>query len=265
VLSPDGRTLAVALRDPATQTRDIWLIDVVRGTLQRFTFDPADDMNPAWSTDGSRVAFSSARRGRRDIWEKAASGVGEERLLLGSDIEKNVEYWSPDGRFLLFNILGGDGTRQVWALPREGEQKPFVALSGPVDVQSSPLSPDGKYIAYVSPESRRYEVFIQRYPPAGDRWQISTEGGMYPQWRADGKELFYVAGSKLMAADIGVNGTRLEAGIPRVLFEAPIANWGRNVLVPSRDGQSFLAILRAEQPGDLSVTVELNWMSRLKR
>jgi len=176
-----------------------------------------------------------------------------------------MEYWSPDGKLLLFNVLASGGSRQVWALPFEGDRKPFAVLSGPGDVASSPLSPDGKLIAYSSTESRRYEIFIQDFPHARNRLQISTEGGSSPQWRADGKELFYWTGSKLMAADIKVSDARLEAGVPHVLFEAPFANWGRNVFVPSRDGQRFLAILQVEQPADLSITVELNWMSRLKQ
>jgi Tol biopolymer transport system component len=215
------------------------------------------------SPDGSRVAFTSARKGKRDLWEKAASGVGEERLILDSEIEKNLECWSPDGRMLLFNILPGGGARQIWALPLEGERKPFAVLSGPADVQSSPLSPDGNIIAFGSTESRRFEIFIQDFPHARSRLQVSTEGGTLPQWRADGKELFYLAGSRLMAADIKVSGARLEAGVPHALFEAPFALWGRNTFVPSQDGQRFLAIMQAP-PADLAITVELNWMSRLR-
>jgi len=264
-LSPDGRTLAVSRRDPATQMRDIWLIDLARGTQSRFTFDPADDFNPAWSPDGSRVAFTSARSGQRDIYEKAASGVGEERLLLGSGIEKNVEYWSPDGKLLLFNVLSGNGMRQIWALPLGGERKPYIVLSGPADIQSSPLSSDGKFVAYSSTESKRFEIYIQDFPPTGNRWTVSTAGGLVPQWRPDGKELFYIAGSKLMAVDIKVSGSRLEPGIPQVLFEAPFSAAGRNAFVPSRDGQKFLAILQVEETGRPLITVELNWMSRLKQ
>jgi Tol biopolymer transport system component len=221
-------------------------------------------MNPAWFPDGTRIAFSSTRRGRRDIYEKAASGTGEERLMLGSDVEKNVEYWSPVGKLLLFNVLPGSGTRQVWALPLEGEGKSYAVLSGPADISSSPLSPDGKFIAYHSSESRRYDIFIQNFPPAGDRWPISTAGGMGPQWRRDGKELFYVEGSRLMAVDIKVDGSRLEPGTPHLLFEAPFMTVGRNAYVPSLDGQRFLAILQVQQTSGLSITVELNWMSRLK-
>jgi Tol biopolymer transport system component len=264
-LSPNEEILAVARRDPATQTRDIWLIDLKRGTESRLTFDPADDCNPAWSPNGSHIAFTSARKGKRDIYEKAASGIGDEKLLLSSEIEKNVEYWSPDDRLLLFNVRLDSGLKQVWALPREGERKPFAILSGPVSVQSSPLSADGKFIAYQSAESKRLEIFIQNFPLATDRWQISTAGGTSPQWRSDGKELFYLQGSTLMAVDVKVNGSRLERGIPHVLFTAPFTVQGRNLFVPSRDGQKFLAILNVEQTGTPSITVELNWMSRLKR
>jgi dipeptidyl aminopeptidase/acylaminoacyl peptidase len=264
-LSPDGRTLAVSRRDPATQMRDIWLIDLARGTQSRFTFDPADEFNPAWSPDGSRIAFTSARSGQRDIYEKAASGIREDRLVLGSDIEKNMEYWSPDGRLLLFNVLPGNGTRQIWALPLQGESKPYAVITGPADIQSSPLSPDGKFIAYSSTESKRFEIYIQDFPPTGKRWSISTAGGTNPQWRPDGKELFYIAGAKLMAVDVKIGGSRLEPGIPHALFEAPFATAGRNMFVPSRDGQRFLAILQVEHTGSPSITVELNWMSRLKQ
>jgi Tol biopolymer transport system component len=268
-LSPDERTLAVGRYVPATDTRDIWLFDLARGGApSRFTFDPADDMNPAWSPDGARILFSSARRGQRDIYEKAAGGTGEERLLFSSDAEENMEYVSPDGRLGIFNAISPGGKQQVWALPLggggTGESKPFLLLSGPADIQSAPFSPDGRFIAYMSSETGAYEIFVQALA-SGKRWPISTGGGTNPQWRADGKELFYIdAYSKLMAVDIRIAGEGLEAGIPRVLFEAPFWRSGRNVVVPSRDGRRFLAVLQAEQPASRAITVELNWMSRLK-
>ena len=264
-LSPDGRTLVVSRSDLATETRDIWVIDLARETQTRLTVDPADDLNPAWSPDGARIAFTSNRKGQRDIYEKQADGIGEERLLLTSDTEKNVECWLPDGRSLLFNVLSGGGKREVWALSVAGEGRSHAVLSGPADIQSSQLSPDGKFIAYSATESGRSEIFVQNFPPAGNRWPISTAGGRSAQWRRDGKELFYVAGSSLMAVDIKVEGARLVPRAPRVLFDAPFANAGRNVFVPSRDGQRFLAILQLEQPGSRSITVELNWMARLKQ
>jgi len=263
--SPDGRTVAVGRRDPATQMRDIWLIDLERGTQSRFTSDPADDINPTWSPDGSRIAFSSARKGRRDIYVKAANGIGEEQLVFGSPADKNVECWSPDGRLLLFNTTVAQGQQQIWALPLEGERKPYAVLSGTDVMQASSLSPDGKFVAYYSGESGRPEVFLQSFPLGRDRWQVSTTGGSSPQWRADGKELFYRDGDRLMAVDIKTSGARLVPGVPHRLFEAPFITVARNQFVPAGDGQKFLAVLRAGQVSNPSITVELHWKSHLRQ
>jgi Tol biopolymer transport system component len=264
-ISPDGKTVAVGRRDPTTQTRDIWLVDLERGTESRFTFDPADDMNPTWSPDGRRIAFSSARKGQRDIYVKAANGIGEEQVLSGTAGDKNVECWSPDGRLLLFNTTVVQGQQQIWALPLDGERTPSAVLSGPGGMAASSLSSDGKFITYWSNEYGRAEVFLQNFPPGRDRWQVSTTAGTSPQWRPDGKELFYSRGDRLMAVDIKASGARLVAGVPHELFEAPFISAGRNLFVPSSDGKKFLAVLRVEQVSSPSITVELNWMSRLRR
>jgi len=252
-LSPDGRTLVVSRSDLATETRDIWVIDLARETQTRLTVDPADDLNPAWSPDGARIAFTSNRKGQRDIYEKQADGIGEERLLLTSDTEKNVNAGcrtagrscstccrrrEAGGMGIVGRGRGEVPRRAQWA----GGYPELTAV------------PDGKFIAYSATESGRSEIFVQNFPPAGNRWPISTAGGRSPQWRRDGKELFYVAGSSLMAVDIKVEGARLVPRAPRVLFDAPFANAGRNVFVPSRDGQRFLAILQLEQPGSRSIT-----------
>jgi eukaryotic-like serine/threonine-protein kinase len=140
-----------------------------------------------------------------------------------------------------------------------------ILLSGPADVQGAQLSPDGRFVAYQSTESGRREIFVQAYPSAGARWSVSAEGGFSPQWRGDGREIYYISGSRLVAVDIQVEGSRVVPGVPRVLFDAPFAGIGRNFFVPSQDGQRFLAVLRVDQAADRAFTVELNWMSRLKR
>ena len=265
-ISPDGRTVAVGHRDPATQTRDIWLIELARGSQSRLTSDPADEMNPTWSPDGRRIAFSSTRRGQRDIYVKTASGIGEEQLVPASPGDKSVECWSPDGRLLLYNTRGAQGqNQQVWAAAVDGERTPYAVLTGPAAIAGSSLSPDGQFIAYYSTESGRAEIFLETFPRGHDRWQISTAGGFSPRWRPDGRELFYTQGEALMAVDIKVDGGRLVPGVPRELFKAPFVTAGRNVLVPSRDGTRFLATLLVEQAGDPFITVELNWTSRLRQ
>jgi Tol biopolymer transport system component len=265
-ISPDWKTVAVGRTDPATQTRDIWLIDLERGTQSRLTSDPADDINPTWSPDGRRIAFSSARRGQRDIYVKAASGIGEEQPVLAQLGDKNMECWSADGRVLFYNTRGTRGqTQQIWAVPVEGERPPYAVVSGPAAMSSSSLSPDGRFIAYYSTESGRAEIFLETLPRGRERWQISTAGGFSPRWRADGRELFYTQGDALMAVDIKDNAGRLVPGVPHELFKAPFVTAGRNVFFPSRDGARFLAALRVEPVGNPSITVELNWTSRLAR
>jgi len=269
VFRSGGRLLAQAFdwKQPRLGGEAVQLSDSVggSGTQSRFTFDPADDMNPTWSPDGSRIAFSSAREGQRDVYVKAANGIGEEQLLFGSAADKNMECWSLDGRLLLFNTTAAQGQQQIWALPLKGERKPYAVLSGPEGMQASSLSSDGKFVTYWSNESGRSEVFLQSFPPGHDRWQVSTMGGSSPQWRADGKELFYVQRGRLMAADVTVTGARLAAGVPRELFQAPFSTAGRNLFVPSRDGEKFLAVVRVEEVRSPSITVELNWMSRMKK
>jgi hypothetical protein len=176
-----------------------------------------------------------------------------------------MECWSPDGRLLLFNTTVAQGQQKIWALPLDGGRTPYVVLSGPAGMAASSLSSDGAFITSWSNESGRSEVFLQSFPPGRDRWQVSTTSGTSPQWRPDGKELFYSRGDRLMAVDIKVTGARLVAGVPHELFEAPFIAAGRNLFVPSRDGEKFLAVLRAEQVSSPTVIVELNWMSRLRK
>ncbi len=231
--SPDGNRLAVAIRDPATARRDIWILDLARETVSRFTFDPADDFNPAWSPDGTRIAFSSDRRGTRDLYVKNASGTGDDELLLSSSLSKAAEDWSPDGRWIV------------------------------------QFSPDGKWLAYRSDESGRNEVYIRPFPPSGGKWQISAGGGGEPQWRGDGKELFYATlgdPARVMAVDIGVKNGAIEAGISHPLFEVRLPNAPlRNRWTVTRDGKKFLAIVPPEQKAANSFTVIVNWPSLLKK
>jgi eukaryotic-like serine/threonine-protein kinase len=262
-LSPDGRTLAVGRAEPPLK-RDIWMIDLIRGTELQWTFDQADDLNPTWSPDGSRMAFTSERRGRREIFVNASSGVGEPALILDSETEANVEQWSPDGKLLLYNYRNPKATRQVWALPIDPLGKPYLVLSGPADIEQARLSPDGRFVAYRSFESGRAQVYVQTFPTGGGRWQISTTQGTQPQWRGDGKELFYLDGSKLMVAEVSASGQRFEPGIPQLLFEARFTTGGKNGYVVTKDGQTILGLILPEDATNRSITLLVNWLSRMQ-
>jgi hypothetical protein len=259
-LSPDGERLAVDIRDPQTNTRDIWILDLVRGGSTRFTFDPEEDVNAVWSPEGTRIAFSSRRSGKRDIYVKNASGTGQEELLLASGEEKSVEDWSPDGSQLAFGTATGKG----WLLSLSSpDRKARIFLDSPSLQEQYSFSPDGKFLAYSSIESGRWEIWIKSLASVGGRWQISTKGGEEPHWRGDGKELFYISRDKLVAVDISVNGNALSAGVTHPLFTVPRPGRRRNRYIVTRDGRRFLVTIPERGGPPLPPTVVVNWPALL--
>ena len=263
-LSPDGRNLAVCIRDPVAKKRDIWTFDLVRGASMRLTFDPADDLNPVWSPDGREIIFSSDRRGARDLYRKNAGGTGQETLLLESKEDKNAEDWTRDGKHLVFNA--GGGRKGIWVLDLAAAQLKPALLAGGFNQGQTRVSPDGRWFAYSSNESGKFEVYVQNFPPSGGKWQISTGGGAEPQWRDDGKELFYVQDDRtLMAVDIHSTPGRFEAGIPKPLFSAAFTANARNRFVIAPGGQKFLLVTRVEQSSRNPFTLVLNWTEGLRR
>ena len=180
-LSPDERQIAVQ------RTGDIWLIDVARGVLSRFTSDPGIEGDPIWSPDGGRLVFASSRNGPQNLFEKALSG-GTETLLLPSDQPTYPEDWSRDGRFIVY--LSPIGGRGIWILPLSSDRKPFVFLESPFIKDEPHFSPDGRWLAYYSNESGQAEVYVQPFPGPGERVRASTDGGSQPRWRKDGMSCF---------------------------------------------------------------------------
>ena len=267
-LSPDGNRLAVSIRDPATGSRDIWVLDLLRQSASRITFDASDDLNPVWSPDGGRIAYSSDRRGARDIYTKNASGIGGEELVIESKIPKNVEDWSPDGHWMVFNEAVPNYGDDLVVVPLD-TRKPQEFLRTRFHEDGGRFSPDGKWLAYESDESGRAEVYIQPFPPTGGKWQISNDHGGQPQWRGDGKELYYSTFStpvRMMAVDIATTGPVLRAGIPRVLFEAAMQDTGaRNRWAVTRDGQKFLAVVPVTGNPVHGFRVIVNWPSLLPK
>ncbi len=263
-LSPDGRWLAVAIRQPATEKRDIWLFDLLRGATLRMTNDSADDMNPTWSPDGRRIAFTSDRRGPRETYLKDPFGTSPEELISAeTGGGENVDDWSPDGHSLAYETF--PGKQHISLLSLDNRQTRPYTFAGE---HRARFSPDGEWVAYQSPESGNLEVYIQPLPATGAKWQISTGGGYQPQWRGDGKELFYALDAfptTIMAVDIALTGEGIQAGIPHALFSVPMTLDGRNGFVVTRDGKRFMVIVPQKQKGAASLSLIFNWPALLEK
>jgi Tol biopolymer transport system component len=267
--SPDGTRLAVGIQEPGAPASDIWVFDLDRGTSSKLTFDPRDDFNPVWSPDGSRIAFSSDRKGNRNLYVKRSSGTGEEELLLVSGLNANAEDWSPDGRTLIFNQAVPGSANDLWTFSFETRQ-PQAFLQTRFNEDEARFSPDGKWIAYRSTESGRSDVYVAPSPGSGahGKWVVSNGGGAEPEWRADGKELFYATPqvpAKIMAVDIEARKGALVAGLPHPLFETRLVAGGRNRWAVIPDGKKFLAIVPVEQKPATTVKVIVNWPSLLRK
>jgi Tol biopolymer transport system component len=261
-LSPDGRR--VALNRVIGRNNDIWILDLERSLFSRFTFEPAADSMPVWSPDGATIAFNSNRSGVYDLYQKSATGVGADQLLLATPQNKAPVDWSPDGRFLMYRSPGLTTGFDLWALPMTGDRKPFVVVQTNFEERDAQFAPDGRWIAYQSNESGRTQVLVQPFPGPGGKLQVSTDGGAQVRWRADGRELFYISlDGRLMAVPIrpAVDRHALEAGAPVPLFPTraggPAPGGNKQDYVVSKDGQRFLIDVPEEVASPIAVI--MNW------
>ena len=265
VLSPDGRQAAVTIRDASAGTNDIWIFDLARGVRTRFTFDPAEEAAPVWSPDASALVFSSNRKGHYDLYRKALEGTADEEPLLVSDRDKYPSAFVDGGRSLLFTETGPDPGVGLFTMPLEGERTPKEWERTRFNEIPSPLSPDGRWLPYSSEESGRWEVYVTSYPKAGRKWQISSMGGAYAFWSADGKEIVYhdLTGM-LHAVSVETRGDSLEIGESRPLFRVAGPNPSGSTFWPTPDHQRFLAVGEGQKPNAL-LDLVVNWPLALRR
>jgi len=264
-LSRDGKKLAISVFSPQSRNRDVWIYDLSRGIRTRLTFDPGVDDYPIWSPDGSRIFYSSDKKGHLDIYQKAVSGEGGEELLFESTLDKFLTDCSSDGSFLLYYTAGNPITKSdVWVLPLGGERKPIPVLQTEFEETDAQFSYDGKWLAYTSNESGRNEVYVRPFPGPGGKWQISTTGLITGSlilpslWRGDGKELYYHSDDqKLMVAEVNAAGSSFDVGTVKPLFDTRL----QSVLyigAVSPDGQRFL-LASAVGQSSAPLTLVLNW------
>jgi Tol biopolymer transport system component len=265
-LAPDDRRFLVARNRPQDTNNDIWLSDVTSGAPVRFTFDPGNDQFGIWSPDGSRIVWASNRSGNFDLYEKDASLTGQDRALLQSDYFKFPTDWSGDGRYILYRQIDPQTKYDLWVLPLFGKREPFPFLRTEINETAGVFSPDGRWIAYSSDESGRYEVYVESFPERGGKRQISTSGGSGPRWRGDGKELYYQAPDGKLMATPSADSANLTVGAPMALFEfRPSTSLIAPLYSVSRDGKRFLLSTIVETESNAPLTVVVNWAAGVKK
>ena len=265
-ISPDG-TQAATVR--GGMNPDIWVLELARGTSIRLTSDGGDKGDPVWSPDGHRIAFRKRGSG---LVVKPSNGSGAEEVLFKSVTDVSPLSWSPDGRFLLYGVTDPRTRNDVWVLPLDGDRAPGVALDTEFNEINARFSPDGRWIAYSSDESGKFEVYVRSFEPpsgkgapvVGARRVISTNGGNWASWRSDGKELYYASlDAKLMAVEIATSPV-FRAGSPHMFFP-PLKPPPLNRVIGgdlTADGQR--ALLRVSEPLSEPYRVVLNWPALLK-
>jgi serine/threonine protein kinase/Tol biopolymer transport system component len=273
-LSPDGKRFAVSLGNPKS---DIWVLDLEHGSRARLTFDDGTHLMPSWSGDGQRVAymvqFGPTVLGGTSLHARLSSGGGKDELLLSPENDRGLPVsltwpeWSPDGRYFLYIQQSGPTGASVWVKPASGggQAQMIVKPETPTGkIAFARISPDGKWLAYSADDGGREEVYVTSFPNGNGRWQITREGGTFPVWRGDGKEVYYVGyDSHLYAVEVNSRTGEFEVGNSQSLFDL------RNVFAlgapfdVAPDGKRFLVLTQppaSAQP----MTLVLNWTADLK-
>jgi eukaryotic-like serine/threonine-protein kinase len=262
-LSPDGNRLVAAMRG---NSEDLWLVDLARSTSNRLTSDTNTSF-PVWTPDGRRLTLASAKGGSYSIYWRPVDGSAPDEPLMTGKWPYYPFSWAPDGKTLALVSVNPTTLQdvQVLSVDRKGATEPFAET--PFREGAPVFSPDGKWIAYVSDDTGRFEIYVRPFPGPGEKIPISSEGGNEPVWPRNGRQLFYREGDSLMAVDIELTPV-FSAGKPRKLFDRPyersVALWPDYDASP--DGQRLLMVRREMQaPPPTHINVVLNWLEDLKQ
>ena len=274
-VSPDGKLVAAEVIDATSSNRDIWTFDAAGADPPvRRSFDPGEDWTPVFSPDGKRLAWGAYRKGTWAFYEKSLAGGEEERLIarwappgsapapeggtFAAPGSKFLTSWSPDGKLIAFNGSAADSQDDMWVLSvADGAAREI--LKTPAAERDTVFSPDGHWIAYMSGESGRPEVYVRAFPMAGGRWQVSTAGGSGPHWSRDGSELFYLAaGGSLMAVPVKAAAS-FEKGTPRELFRVGVRRTNIPQYDAFPDGRTFILNAVVTEKASTPLTLVQNW------
>jgi serine/threonine protein kinase len=262
-LSPDGKQLAVeSVPAPLTQAapwanQDVWVVDLEHGRPTQLTFDPASDEHPIWSPDSARIAFSRIQ-GANGLYEKLVTGEKPEERLLQPEAVAIAWDWTAQG----IVYATGSGP-DLWLLPLVGDRKPSMLMPR---ASQGRVSRDGRWLAYMSDELGRPEVFVTSFPPTGGKWKVSIDGGSLPMWRSNGKELFYLApDGRLMAVQFAIDGSAFRPTERQALFQTALSGFYPRLRTysVSPDGERFLMTLPEEPNMTPSIVVVSNWLAAI--
>jgi serine/threonine protein kinase/Tol biopolymer transport system component len=262
-IAPDGKRVVGSRWSAGTS--DLWIVDVARGSNSRLTLEPSGEFGPIWSPNRQSIVFYSNRDGPSDLYQIAAGGTGEVKLLLKSSAVKHPTDWSPDGRFIVYEAKDPQTNWDLWTVPVSGNAGATPYLHTSFAERLGRLSPNGEWMAYVSNESGNDEVYVRPFRRAGNKWRISTAGGSEPRWRRDGNELFYLAANhRLMVVSVDTH-KMFNHGVAKVLFETRVSQngvWGYDV---TPDGQRFVVSIPAGDAAPAPIAVVLNWTTALPK
>jgi serine/threonine-protein kinase len=256
VLSPDGQRVAIGIN---AANDDIWVYQIGRSILTRVTFGGGNNDNPIWTADGRSIVYSAEKWGKPNLYRKPWDGSGSEERLTSSPNLQIPASFNPDGSALAYNENG-----DIWILPFDSAGRPGTPhqfLSTQADEYGGLFSPDGRWLAYQSNESGKFEVYVVAYPKREGKWQISNGGGVLFTWSRTGKELFYFVGPSLMAVDVATAGT-FDVSVPHKLVDLPATINPRDI---SLDGQKFLSLTaKGAQLTCGRLDVITNWLETVK-
>jgi Tol biopolymer transport system component len=279
-LSSDDSRLAFSRTDPKSQAAEVWVREFGRGAEWRATSHPLTDAAPLWSPMGDRIIFRSNRRSDGlELFQMRPSPGAEAEMVYSREQQRSAHGsqpsgvrntdWSPDGKFVIYHVITGETSFDVWALPLDGDRKPIpVARTQSSEVQGV-VSTDGRWIAYASDESGTFEIYVQSFPDASTAQKtiVSTGGGLQPRWSKDGRELFYLRSDGMLVSVAVKTQPTFEPGTMTPLFKTQLPtslNAYRTDYVPAGDGQRFLLKIPVESAAPPSITIVLNWPALLK-
>jgi len=254
---------------------DAWIYELDHGPLTRVTYHPFQDGYPLWTPDGKRITFWSRQgSGQAELYLRSADLTGTNEQLTRSQNSQSPFAWADAGKLLVFQESSRETGTDIGAVAIEGEHRSQILIRGPADEARPSVSADGRWIAYQSNLSGRWEVYVQPFPELDGRWQVSTEGGVSPIWHPNGRELFYRNARAVMSVPVTVSGRTFTHGNARMLFEGSfvpesLESSSARSYALSPDGARFL-MMKDETPppgtvGGTQIVVIMNWSEELKR